>query len=610
MIKEFFRQHYIAFGLAILVGLIYIAPNIFFIMSLGNEYRGIPLMQTAEESYLARIREIIDGHPMLGSFALSEYKEEWPLAPPVGEMFYAIPSVALNVSPVAILVASKFYLPAILFFLIYLLVYSVSDDNESKSFSRKINAVAGALLVILGYDLVDYHGVISFLSGKQDWMGNFLIWARPVHPILGGIFLMSFFLFLWHLIKKPEDRKRYIVGASLCLALMVGSYFFSWGIAVSAFAMLVLLYLLKKKYQTVKNLLFILPVTFILTLPYWYVMLRARQSPWYEESVIRSGFFYTHYPLVNKLMLVVLLVYIALVGLQWWKHKKFHVSTYASDEKFRIGDWHVFCLAFILGPLWAYSQQIVTGMTAWPYHFVQYSIPLAMIVLVVAFYAIVKKESAYLWGAGIIAIITASVFAGVYTQTRVFVDGTYEYYRGLQAYRPLFDELNKKEKDCAVFVREDNRESKMLNVMIPAFTHCNRYVSTEIMSIAPSERETDGYLAMLRLKGVEPDGIENYLKENAGEARAHLFFSWADVYQYPFNDFPDLPETLLKQRSEEFPQKYREFAAKDFRTELNTYRLDYIVSIGPLPDKIIYELGDLELTFDANNLFLYEFIPD
>src|SRR3989338_4225558 len=149
MIKIFFKEHYMAFGLAILVGLIYIAPNIFFILSLGDDYKGIPMMQSAnEESYLARIHEILDGHPMLGSPFLYEYKEEWPIAPPTGEMFYAIPSIVLGVPPQNILIASRFFLPLILFLLVYLIIYRLSDSN---AFSGKINGIAGALFVTLGY---------------------------------------------------------------------------------------------------------------------------------------------------------------------------------------------------------------------------------------------------------------------------------------------------------------------------------------------------------------------------------------------------------------------------------------------------------------------------
>jgi len=49
------------------------------------------MMRTANEDfYLARIQEILDGHPSVGSPAFSEYKNEPPLSPPV-RYFFSVP---------------------------------------------------------------------------------------------------------------------------------------------------------------------------------------------------------------------------------------------------------------------------------------------------------------------------------------------------------------------------------------------------------------------------------------------------------------------------------------------------------------------------------------
>ncbi|MEK7646886.1 MAG: hypothetical protein AAB378_00750 [Patescibacteria group bacterium] len=603
---DFFKKHYLAVFFAVFVGLIYIIPGIFFLWSLGDHYKGIPMMQTANEiSYLARIREILDGHPMLGSPFMFEYKDEWPIAPPIGEMFYAVPSMVLNVSPINVIIASRFFFPFILFLLVYFLIYHLSDSGDNQLFSKKINAVAGALLVTLGYDLVDYRSILSFLSGEQNLAGNFLIWARPVNPILGAMFLMSFLIFIWFIIRGKSDKKT-IVGAATFLALMIGSYFFSWGMAVSVVAMLVLIYLLKKDYRIIKNLIAVVWFGLLLASPYWYISWQVSQSPWYEDSLLRSGLFYTHYPLLNKLTLAILALYIVVVLFSVLKH-----SDKAAAMKDRIfgsfKDWHWFCLALILGSLWTYSQQIITGRTVWPYHFVQYSIPLAMIVFMVLLYNIVRKESAWLWRAGVFAVILASLSFGIYTQASVYNSGSYGYYRNLQSYAPLFDELNKKEKDCVVLVREDGPESKMLNVMIPAFTHCNRYSSTEAPSLMPNERSSHGYLVALRFNGVEADAIDEYLQANKREARGHLYSNWLGVYGHPANDFPDFSDRVLEQRLKEFPENYRQFMARDFKAELNKYRLDYILSVGSLPKNIVGQLDGVQLIFDSNNLFLYTF---
>lgn len=608
MIKDFFKQHSAAFWLAIIVGLIYIAPNIFFMLSLGDEYKGIPMMQSAnEESYLARIHEIVDGHPTLGSFALWEYKGEWPIAPPTGEMFYAIPSIVFGTSPQNIVIASRFVFLFVLFLLVYLIIYELASSD---AFSNKINGIAGALLITLGYDLVDYRTLWGFLSGEHALAGGFLIWARPVNPILGALFLMFFLFFIWRIIQEKASKKT-IAGASFFLALMIMSYFFSWGIAVSISAILILIYSLKRNYSVVKNLIATLFFGILFASPYWYISWQASMSAWYEDSLLRSGLFYTRYPLLNKLTLMILAVYLILVLFAFFRYIASHSDKAASIKEKAKGyfqDWHWFCLALILGSLWAYSQQIITGRTAWPYHFVQYSIPLAMIVLLVLFYQIVRKESVYLWRAGIFVVISVSLLFGVSTQTSVYNSESYEYYRNLQSYAPLFDWLNQKERDCVVLVNEDNPVGKKLNVLIPAFTHCNRYVSTEMASLMPNERALHSYLVLLRLKGIKADDIEEYLQEHRSEARGYLFSNWLGLFGYPALDFPDFSDALLEQRLKEFPEDYRQFMVQDFKAELNKYRLDYILSVGRLPKSVVSQLGGIKLIFNSNNVFLYGFV--
>ena len=78
------------------------------------------MMKTPNEDfYLARIQEILDGHPLVGSSAFYEYKGEWSIQPPTAEMIYALPSLIFGFAPASVLVASKFVLPFILFLAVY-----------------------------------------------------------------------------------------------------------------------------------------------------------------------------------------------------------------------------------------------------------------------------------------------------------------------------------------------------------------------------------------------------------------------------------------------------------------------------------------------------------
>src|SRR3989344_4794406 len=466
-VKNFLRENYLALTLAIIVGLIYIGPQILFIYSLGEDYRGIPMMKTPNEDfYLARIQEILDGHPLVGSSAFYEYKGEWPMQPPTVVMIYALPSLIFGFLPASVLVESKFVLPFILFLAVYLLIRGLTGNNQS--FSNKVNAVAGALLVTLGYDLIDYRSLWRLFGGAEP--GGFLLWARPVNPIMGAVFLMLFLFCVWRVIRKTSRPKTCVLFASIFLALMMASYFFSWGMAVSVLGVLCLIYLTKRDYGTVKKFAFIILLAVILALPYWYGVFQASQSEWYADSVLRNGLFYTHYPLLNKLMLAVLAVYAVIVFLPLLKQS---AGSSIREKLSTLEDWHWFSLAFILGSLWVYSQQVVTGMTVWPYHFVQYSIPLAMVVIMALLYNVLREKSKFLWALAVLVAAFSSVFYGIYVQASVY-NRFYSEYESRQSFAPVFEWLNQREKDCVVLVSigKNERDFALLSGLIPAFTHC------------------------------------------------------------------------------------------------------------------------------------------
>ena len=480
-----------------------------------------------------------------------------------------------------------------MFFLVYLLVLRLTENG---GLAQKINAIACGLLVVLGYDLVDYRTVFSYLSGINS-PDYFLVWARPVNPILGAIFLFSFLLLVLAIIQKTARRRSATVGAGIFLALMIGSYFFSWGIALSVLSALILCLLIRKEYRQAWNLGLILPFAALFASPYWITIWRTSQSPWYENSVLRSGLFYTHYPLLNKLLLAVLVFYILTLAFDFvWKRRK--------GPAFRLEGWHWFCLALLLGGLWAYSQQMITGRTLWPYHFVQYTIPLSMVVFMVLFHNVILEKNRYLW-AGLVGVIaTSSLCFGIYTQVSAYTM-SHSHYVQVQNYASLFNFLNAQEKDCAVFVNEDSPKMAMLNTVIPALTHCNRYASTALASLMPEERGLNNYFAMLRIRGVSSDKIEEYLNTHRSEATGYLYSNWQGLFGV--KNFPDFSDHLLEERLTAFPNEYQKFLTKDFKSELLRYRIDYILSDGPLQEKVATELPFLKRVLERDGLILYAF---
>ncbi len=589
----FFKKHVVAIVFACVIGAIYGLPNVLFVLSLGDVYQGIPMMQTPnEDAYLARIQEILDGHPTLGSPYFFEYKEQWPITPPTGEFFYALPSLLFNLSTSTVLIVSKFILPAILFFLVYLLVLRLTGEED---IFKKSNAIVGGAWVVLGYDLIDYRTVFSYLLGTIS-PESFLLWARPVNPILGALFLFSFLLFVLALVQNTKWKKSTLIGAAVFLALMFGSYFFSWGLALSILVMLVVICLFSREYEVARTLALIAPLGVLFAAPYWYVVWHASQSPWYEASVLRSGLFLTHYPLLNKLLLVTFALYLTVLFADLlWKRNK-HIE-------YRFEIWHRFTLALLLGGLWVYSQQMLTGRTLWPYHFVQYTIPLSMVVCMVLLYNVVRKWSYLVWSAMVGIIAVSSMCFGVYTQVSTY-RGSYARYAHIQGYAPLFAWLNEQKKDCVVLQIDSETGIGGLDVAIPAFTHCNLYNSATAPSLLPEERIWHNYFVRLFMNGVTPATLTSYLDGHLSEERTYLSSNWKGIFGV--REFPDFSDPLLAKRLMMVPEKYREFFGKEIVAELKTYRLDFIVSVGPLAEMVKKRLPGVTLVQSFNDVLLYK----
>ena len=144
----FLKKNYLMLLCAFIVGLVSVLPHFLATAQLGRDYQGIPFIyQANEDAYLARIREVVDGHWAVGSAFFYEYKDWRPLVPSVGEFLYALPTILFSIPLLSVMVASKFVLPAILFVLVYYLILRLSASPTALSI--RINAAAGGLLVTL-----------------------------------------------------------------------------------------------------------------------------------------------------------------------------------------------------------------------------------------------------------------------------------------------------------------------------------------------------------------------------------------------------------------------------------------------------------------------------
>lgn len=561
--NNFFKRHKLALIMSFIVGLIALSPHIVFPLQLGKEYKGIYMMQTANETeYLARIKEITDGYWKLGSVPFYEYKDNPPLmAPNVLDFLYAGANYVSGISISNLVIISKFFLPALFFLLIYFFIRQLSRNKEF--LSNKISAIGGGLLIVLGYDLVDYGSLFSYIKGINS-PSDFLLWTRPINPILGGMLIFGFLLVFWKLYKNETTgrKSKYLIfSAGILFSLAIMSYFFSWGIILSLLAVFGLISLISKNWLLLKKVCLIAFLGILFSAPYLYNIYSAAKNPIYKESAVRTGIFYGRELFLNKFLILALFIFLAASFAVFYARKKEIGGSFFKEK------WWPVCLAMITCGFIALNQQLATGQTVWPYHFVQYTIPLSIAAIFIALYnfsfysGFLKK----LWMAISFIAIAGSLSFGAYTQAMAYKNN-FASYKEKQKYAEVFDWINKNaEKDCVVLTED----KVFLNKFLLIYTNCNVYFSDFNSFMLPNERLYHNYMTFLKLQGVNENNITEYVEKNAQDVAVHFY----GAEGLRFNSAS--PSFLATK--DKFINDYENFLEEDFMEKLKKYKVDYFL---------------------------------
>lgn len=556
--------------------------------ALGPDDRGLPFLYSDDEDvYLSRMQEIVDGYPAVGSAYFYEYKDERVAQLPFGEYVYVAASRLTGLSLVQTLIAAKFVLPAILFLLVYAFLLRLLPSESRRL--QLAGALAGSLVAVIGFDFIHVGKYIRLLQG-QDIGTRVSLWTRPVNPVLGAIGVFAWLMLIWEAYQRSRWWVMLLAGALLGALVF---YFFAWGFAISVLAFLGLASLIEKNWARVRDLGLVLLISFLVSGPYWYSMLASLGNEEGRAFAIRNGMFLTHAPIFNKTLLAGLVVFLA--GSAWIARRNRDAWKRLVREP-----WWMMSASLLLGGLWAFNQQILTGRTIWPYHFVQYTEPAVIVVCVViafrAFAARVPKSAmagSILLGSFVLAQAVAAV-------------GTYRSampeFRARQPQADLYRWFNANaEKDCVVLIAGSD---ELLVRPLTAFTHCNLYVVPWVISGVPQERIFHNFLVFMRFLDVKPEEAEAWLRENHSFVRGYFYEDWNQMFKTTQDEWSD-------QKARELSAAYADFTSRPLLAELRKYRLDYFVTEGPINPELKTQLDPLVAveTFGSLHLYRWEDAP-
>jgi hypothetical protein len=134
--------------------------------------------------------------------------------------------------------------------------------------------------------------------------------------------------------------------------------------------------------------------------------------------------------------------------------------------------------------------------------------------------------------------------------------------------------------------------------LIPAFTHCNTYISSWVFSGVPLERVRHNYFVHVRLQGVTTETVRTYVLAHSEEMRVLFFTDWRQLFATGVDGW-------VRDQAEYLARGYEAFVRQDFAKEIKTVRADYIVSEEPLSPTQQHEIGVTQDVGKFENASIY-----
>ena len=359
------KTHKWAALFAFLAGAIVVSPQLYFPYDQAGNYQGIYIATTDSEAcYLVNIKEVQDGHPMLGSAVFKDGKGDPFFKPPGPEILIGYLGKIFSLDINNTLLLSRFLLSFLGFLAIYAFVFLITKE--------KLTGLAAAAAVLLAKSIIDRGALLTLIRGG-DLKTDFLEAFRPVHSQTDFPFFFGFLLFFWMFLNTPAEsnpKKRWVFGAISIMTLGLSFYFYPyiWSFLYVFMGILFAILLFLKKRQNLKGILLVALGGIIISIPYFLTVYKADLYPYFEDVLYRTRYMDTRSPILGILVPSLFIIFLTLFP------KK-------PRERF------IFCLSLLAAPFFVLNQQIVTGgvFSPRPYHW-DFNKTLALIFFIIIFF--------------------------------------------------------------------------------------------------------------------------------------------------------------------------------------------------------------------------------
>ncbi|HEY4482988.1 MAG TPA: hypothetical protein VI953_02315 [Candidatus Paceibacterota bacterium] len=570
---------------ALLAGVLHVAPYIYFEQQLGGEYQGVHMAGAYDEDfYLSFVNQARVGKSAFANPYIYENRDQGiSFRYQVLDTLIGWSGRVLNLSMDSIALAIKFFSTALLFIVLFVLGKSLTKSA--------VGGVLVAIVVELGNEIarLEIEPVLNTIFHWQSSFNSFLFYDRPIYPSVTAIFFFFGLYLVWKLL---EDNKRL---HAILLGVLVGIisylYFYFWVFLTILICVMIITAVVRKEYALAKNFVLALIIGTIISVPFLVGVYGTLGQGSVDTANIAKNFVSTHRIIVEKVILAPLII---LAGV-WY---------FLRSKKITLPRQLAFLFACLLAGLIASNQQVFTGMEVQQHHFhFMTNIPILLLTAGVLLWYLLGQLSrstvAYRYiramVVGVVFIVVIAHATGVQASSYRFWSGEFtDRQRWMSAFRWLNTNTS---KDDVVL------SSRGLSESVPIYTHNYVYGALHAMSYpVPIERLEHNYFTQIYLDGVRTTGAREYLQAHRDEMGQYVYEG--QYWRATCGSFGCFPDSTF----DKLVADYQTFVSRPFESELNKYRLDYVVWDKKRdPNWSLDQYKSLKQIFEQDKVVIYTF---
>lgn len=567
------KKHFAALLIALTLGTITFSLNIWRVDNMGDDFAGIYPMTCCNDEiyYLARAKDVLDGHGNLSNPYLYEYKEGPALQFWLPDYLLASSGKALGTDVWGTYAFYDFWFVTLLALLVYMIGYRLSGN--------RLLSIAPILLLNTGF----------YLN----------LFTRPISPQFNLVFFLLFFYFLVRYLEGFE--KKYLIWTTIFTGLLFHVYTYYWTYAfVLIPVMFALFWLLKLQSfkQALRDGAVMIGGALLIGLPYILQMLESVKLPYYAETLARMGMLHTRLPSGLTIVFWASIIGLLFMLLYW---RKFIPRNALSVGLF----------AATISTAIAVNHHIITGQNLeFSNHYIDMSVFIFALSMVYLVGHLIGREGRASQTSAIVIIAGALLMALPTTVNTVERQATPTLREmKMQRYAPVFAWLDQNtEKDSVVYT--DNDIARITAI----YTHNNIFHGdATLLHFMPSEEILDRFI----INNYFNDDLQNWSKDQFIKAERRIWGTGfvneyqkeasANRYRRLLGLDEYLPDRLPDEVVADALARHTEVQAKSFSEAVGNYRVDYVVwDRLRNPDYKVDQTPELTLLEQIGELYIFK----